>query len=99
MNTFSRQSLVSDSSCRPFWLTLQEAGTAPEEAAPSTVEQVRQEVLRLLEKLPQDALQPSHWAPATELAWHSLLTSATCPQVLPHEAKGLKDPCSGLTDM
>lgn len=51
------------------------------EAAPSAADQMRQDVLRLLERLPQDALQPSLWAPATELAWHTLLTSSTVPQV------------------
>ena len=51
------------------------------EAAPSAADQMRQDTLRLLERLPQDALQPSHWAPATELAWHTLLTSSTLPQV------------------
>ncbi|KAK9864489.1 hypothetical protein WJX84_007928, partial [Apatococcus fuscideae] len=47
---------------------------------PSMAEQIRGEVRRLLERLPPDALQPSDWAPPTELAWHTLLTSATSPR-------------------
>ena len=62
-------------------VVLQDVEMQDADGKPSMAEQIREEVRRLLERLPPDALQPSDWAPPTELAWHTLLTSATSPRV------------------